>query len=69
MTKSNLFDFVQCMRQMEDYEYLLSLLAHHCGPTIERVKVSSLLNIRNSKNRLLSEVWKKEKKNCYNFFA
>ena len=44
--KSNLFDFVQCMRQMEDYEYLLSLLAHHCGPTIERVKVSSLLNIR-----------------------
>lgn len=69
MMKSNLFDFVQCMRQMEDYEYLLSLLAHHCGPTIERVKVSSLLNIRNSKNRLLSEVWENRKGELLQFFG
>ncbi|MDO4794135.1 MAG: DUF3793 family protein [Filifactor alocis] len=56
------------MKEMEDYEYLLSVISHHCGPALEGVKVSSLLNIRNTGKRCLIDTWQERKDEILDFF-
>lgn len=56
------------MQKAGDYEYLLSLISHHCGPAIEGVKASSLLNIRNTEKRGLYDVWLANKQEILDFF-
>lgn len=57
------------MQRVGDYEYLLSLISHHCGPAIEGVKVSSLLNIRNTEKRPLYDIWIAHREEIIEFFG
>lgn len=66
--KRNSFDFFLMMKEMEDYEYILALIAHHCGPAIEGVKISSLLNLKNTSKRKLCDVWNRRKSDILSFF-
>lgn len=65
--KNNVLKFYRYIDELEDLEYLTHLIGFHSAPTVSRIKVGSLVNIKNSKRNLIN-TWNENKINIAKFF-
>lgn len=65
--KNSVLKFYKYIDELEDLEYLTHLIGFHSAPTINKIKVGSLVNIKNSKRNLIN-TWNANKINIANSF-